>query len=173
MQVVPQSQFTTASVEETGLTFVENAILKARHAAKVSGLPALADDSGLEVDALQGAPGIYSARYAGPNANDAANCAKLLTALGGIPAERRQARFRCVLVHLRWDLDPAPLICQGAWEGWIAEQPQGEHGFGYDPIFRPTNLGVTAAELAPERKGVLSHRGQALRLFVESLPRQR
>jgi XTP/dITP diphosphohydrolase len=173
-QVELQSAFTSTTIDETGLTFVENAILKARHAAAASGLPAIADDSGLEVDALHGEPGIYSARYAGPGASDEQNLYKLLDALRGRPPAERSARFRCVLIYLRWERDPAPLICQTSWEGHIIEQPRGSGGFGYDPVFEPTDRGVTAAELAPAEKNRLSHRGRALQelvLRLRALPR--
>lgn len=169
LDVVPQSQFTRESVEETGLSFVENAILKARHAARVSGLPAIADDSGIEVDALQGAPGIYSARYAGADASDQANLDKLLVALRDVPADKRTARYRCALVFMRWDLDPSPEICQAGWEGVLIDTPRGTGGFGYDPIFKLRDRDATAAELPPEEKNRISHRGQALRALVASL----
>ena len=169
MEVVPQSQFTRVAAEETGLSFVENAILKARHAARAAGLPAIADDSGVEVDALHGAPGIYSARFAGAGASDQQNLDKLLHELRDIPAERRTARYRCALAYLRWDLDPSPLICQASWEGIIIDSPRGKGGFGYDPVFLLPSLNLTAAELPAERKNQLSHRGQALRALVENL----
>lgn len=161
-EVLPQSHFITEDVEETGLSFVENAILKARYAAKLSGLPALADDSGLEVDILQGAPGIYSSRFAGDNASDADNNAKLLNMLSGIKPEQRTARFQCVLVFMRHATDPTPLICQGSWEGQIVEHPQGDNGFGYDPLFYIPELDCCSAELLPEQKGRLSHRAKAV-----------
>ena len=169
LEVVPQSQFNMADADETGLTFVENAILKARHAAQHTGLPALADDSGLEVDALQGAPGIYSARYAGPVASDAANLEKLLGALKDVPEQNRGARFQCVLVYLRHALDPTPLICQGSWEGRILREPRGANGFGYDPVFYVPTHSLSSAELSPEIKNSLSHRGQALRQLLAGL----
>jgi XTP/dITP diphosphohydrolase len=166
IELIPQNQFLTEEVEETGLSFVENAILKARHAAAASGMPALADDSGLEVDALGGAPGIYSARYAGSplkgQAKDAANSAKLIADLAHIPADLRTARFQWVLVYMRHATDPTPLICQAAWEGVIMESAQGEHGFGYDPIFEVLEEGCRAAQLTPIQKIALSHRGKAL-----------
>lgn len=165
-EVLPQSQFTSESVEETGLSFVENAILKARHAARVSGLPAIADDSGIEVDALRGAPGIYSARYAGAAANDQQNLEKLLEELRG--ETRRTARYQCALAFMRWEADPSPLVCQASWEGRIIDQPRGSGGFGYDPIFE-VEPGVTAAQLPAHEKNVRSHRGKALRLLVEQL----
>lgn len=168
-EVVPQSRFAVPEAEETGLTFIENAILKARNATQHTGLPALADDSGLEVDALNGAPGIYSARYAGPGAGDAENLEKLLAMLNGVPDERRTARFQCVLVYLRHALDPTPLICQGTWEGRILTAPRGSGGFGYDPVFLVPALGQASAELPPEVKNALSHRGQALRQLYQSL----
>jgi len=168
-EVVPQSRFAVPEAEETGLTFVENAILKARNAAQHTRLPALADDSGLEVDALNGAPGIYSARYAGPGASDAENLEKLLGMLDGVPDDRRTARFQCVLVYLRHALDPTPLICQGTWEGRILTAPRGSGGFGYDPVFLVPALGQASAELPPEVKNTLSHRGQALRQLYQSL----
>lgn len=173
MDVVPQSAFTNVSAEETGLTFVENAILKARHAAKVSGLPAIADDSGIEVDALRGAPGIYSARYAGPDATDQRNLDKLLAELRDIAPDERTARYRCALVYMRWELDPSPLICQASWEGVIIDGPRGTGGFGYDPIFKLVDRDLTAAELPAAEKNRISHRGMALRALVESLHAQR
>jgi XTP/dITP diphosphohydrolase len=163
IEIVPQSAFAMPEAEETGLTFIENALLKARHAAKYSGLPAIADDSGLEVDALGGAPGVYSARYAGEGATDAANNAKLLRELQGVPDERRTARFRCVMVFLRHEHDPSPLIGQGAWDGVILREPRGAGGFGYDPLFFVPEQGCASAELAAEEKNRLSHRGKALR----------
>lgn len=172
IEVAPQSEFTDSAAEETGLSFVENAILKARHAAHASGLPAIADDSGIEVDALQGAPGIYSARYAGAGATDRQNLDKLLLELRDVPAERRTARYRCALAFMRWELDPSPLICQAHWEGVLIDTPRGSGGFGYDPIFLLPHLNLTAAELAADEKNRLSHRGQALRALVENLRAQ-
>ena len=169
IEVVPQSSFGVPEAEETGLTFVENAILKARNAARHTGLPAVADDSGIEADALNGAPGIYSARYAGPGASDEENLYKLLAALEGLPDERRGARFQCVIAYLRHAEDPTPLICQGTWEGRILPAPRGANGFGYDPVFYVPDEGVSSAELAPETKNRLSHRGQALRKLLEGL----
>jgi XTP/dITP diphosphohydrolase len=168
-EVLPQSQFTSASVEETGLSFVENAILKARHASAASGLPAIADDSGLEVDALGGEPGIYSARYAGEGASDEANLRKLLAALQGVPAPKRSARYQCALVFMRSPRDPSPLVYQAHWEGRIIDTPRGDGGFGYDPIFELTAGGVTAAEMPAAEKNRLSHRGKALRGLVAQL----
>lgn len=169
LQVVPQGQLGIGDAEETGLTFVENAILKARHAAAASGRPAIADDSGLEVDALAGAPGIYSARYAGPGADDRANCDKLLAALGDVPDAARSARFQCLMVYLRHADDPTPLICQGTWDGLILRAPRGDNGFGYDPVFLVPDLGISAAELDPEMKNRLSHRAQALAALIARL----
>jgi len=169
IEILPQSEFKIPEVEETGLTFVENAILKARNAAAHSGLPAIADDSGLEVDALQGQPGIYSARFAGPGASDADNNARLLEALADVPDEQRTARFQCLMVYMRHEKDPTPIICQGTWEGRILREPQGENGFGYDPLFFVPEKGCSAAELPAEVKNTLSHRGQALRCLVEKL----
>ena len=169
VDVRPQSEFTGAAAEETGLSFVENAILKARFAAAASGLPAIADDSGLEVDALHGAPGIYSARYAGPDADDAANNARLLQELDAMPDAARAARYRCAMVFLRWPLDPSPLVRQASWEGRIARVPRGSGGFGYDPLFLVGDGEVTAAEMEPTRKNEVSHRGKALRALVAAL----
>ena len=169
LQISAQREYGVPEVEETGLSFVENAILKARHAAQHSGLPALADDSGLEVDALHGAPGIYSARYAGVGASDAANIEQLLADLTAVPEPERTARFQCVLVYLRHAADPTPLICQGTWEGRILYEPCGTNGFGYDPIFFVPTHGCSAAELDSETKNQLSHRGQALRRLRERL----
>ena len=155
--------------EETGLTFVENAILKARNAALHSGLAAIADDSGIEVDALRGAPGIYSARYAGPGASDQANLEKLLDALKDVPQQQRSARFQCLMVYLRHAEDPTPIICQGTWEGLIAREPAGDNGFGYDPVFWVPSHGCTSAQLPPQEKNRLSHRGQALHKLLAAL----
>lgn len=168
-QVLAQSDFAVGEVDETGLTFVENAILKARHVSQVSGLPALADDSGLEVDFLKGAPGIYSARFSGAGATDASNNAKLLELLSGVPEAERGARFQCLLVYLRHPKDPTPLICQGTWEGRILETPQGDNGFGYDPLFWVPECQCSSAQLLPEQKNRLSHRGQAVAEFVRRL----
>jgi XTP/dITP diphosphohydrolase len=173
LEVAPQSAYGIPEIEETGLTFVENAILKARNAAQHAGQPALADDSGLEVDALNGAPGIYSARYAGKGAGDEQNLRKLLADLQGVPEEKRTARFQCLLVYLRHALDPVPLICQGSWEGRILFEPRGTHGFGYDPVFFVPTHGCASAELPPEVKNSLSHRGQALRALVAALGARR
>ncbi|MCG7553679.1 non-canonical purine NTP pyrophosphatase [Pseudoalteromonas sp. GCY] len=164
IEVLPQSDFNVPEVAETGTTFVENAIIKARHAAKISGLPAIADDSGLEVDALNGAPGVYSARYAGANADDQKNIDHLLAALG--EQTERSARFWCVLVYMRHADDPTPIICQASWEGEITTTQQGREGFGYDPIFKVQGLDCTSAELTKEEKNAISHRGQALKQLV-------
>lgn len=169
IEVRPQGDFGVPEAAETGLTFVENAILKARNAARVSGLAAIADDSGIEVDALNGAPGIYSARYAGAGASDAQNCERLLRELIGVPDAGRGARFQCALVYLRHAEDPTPLIAQGTWEGTILHAPRGSNGFGYDPIFLAPEYGLSSAELSPEVKNRLSHRGQALRRLRELL----
>jgi XTP/dITP diphosphohydrolase len=166
---VAQAALGVAPPEETGATFAENALLKARHAAAASGAAAIADDSGLEVDALGGAPGIYSARYAGEGAGDEANNAKLLAALRGVPLESRRARYRCALVYLDGSADREPLCAQGAWEGYILEAPRGAGGFGYDPYFWLPELGATAAQLDPGRKNRLSHRGSALRALRAAL----
>ncbi|HXH03339.1 MAG TPA: RdgB/HAM1 family non-canonical purine NTP pyrophosphatase [Candidatus Competibacteraceae bacterium] len=169
MEVLPQSAFGVPEAQETGLSFVENAILKARNAARHSGLPAIADDSGIEVDALNGAPGIYSARYAGPGASDQANLEKLVEVLRGVPEAGRSARYQCLLVLMRHAEDPTPLICHGVWEGRVIDIPRGSHGFGYDPVFLIPELGLTAAELDPATKNRLSHRGQALRQLLARL----
>ncbi len=162
LELLLQSDFAVPEVEETGLSFVENAILKARHAARHTGLPALADDSGLEVDALNGAPGIRSARYAGPGASDAENLQKLLQDLADVPEHQRRARFQCVVVYMKHAEDPTPLICQGTWEGRILTAPRGENGFGYDPLFYVPTHHCASAELPPAVKNTLSHRGKAL-----------
>ena len=169
ISVVPQSEYGVPEADETGLSFVENAILKARHAALLTGLPAIADDSGIEVDALNGAPGIYSARYAGHGAGDRANLEKLLADLDDIPEQQRSARFQCLMVYMRHANDPTPLICQGTWEGRILDAPRGSEGFGYDPVFFVPTHGCSSAELPPEVKNALSHRGQALRKLVAAL----
>jgi XTP/dITP diphosphohydrolase len=157
------------SPPEPGPSFLANATLKARHAANSSGLPAVADDSGIEVEALGGAPGIYSARYAGIGADDAANNAKLMAALKDLPQEQRRARYRCVLVFAEPKQDAVPLVAEATWEGYILDAPRGAGGFGYDPYFWLPELGMTAAELGPEEKNRLSHRGKAMRALRESL----
>ncbi len=169
VDVRPLSEFTRGAADETGLSFVENAILKGRFAAQAAGLPAIADDSGLEVDALAGAPGIRSARYAGPGADDAANSARLLRELESVPDAARSARYRCAMVYVLDSLDASPVVCQASWEGRIARLPRGTGGFGYDPLFLIGEGTATAAELDPERKNRESHRGQALRALVSAL----
>ncbi|MBQ4849586.1 XTP/dITP diphosphatase [Pseudoalteromonas sp. MMG012] len=164
IDVLPQSQFNVGEIAETGTTFVENAIIKARHAAKITGLPAIADDSGIEVDALKGAPGVYSARFAGPDASDQDNIDKLLLELTNI--EQRTARFWCVLVYMRHEHDPTPIICQACWEGEITLTQQGREGFGYDPVFYVPSEGCTSAQLTKEQKNAISHRGQALQMLL-------
>ena len=163
----PQAQFNVPDVEETGFSFVENAIIKARAAAQHTGLPSIADDSGIEVDHLNGAPGIYSARYSG--AGDEANNVLLLQELGEIPEEQRSARFQCVLVYMRHALDPVPLICQGSWEGFILSEPRGEDGFGYDPLFYLPDYQCSSAQLDPSIKNRISHRAKASRLLFDAL----
>lgn len=169
IELVSQATFDTPSVAETGLTFVENAIIKARHACEHSGLPAIADDSGLEVDALAGQPGIYSARYAGVDASDADNNRKLLHALEGKAGNARSARFQCVVVLMRHGADPTPLICQGSWEGFILETPSGANGFGYDPLFEVAGRGCSSAQLDKAEKNRISHRGQAMAKLLQQL----
>ncbi|MFO7787294.1 MAG: RdgB/HAM1 family non-canonical purine NTP pyrophosphatase [Halospina sp.] len=169
IEVSAQKELGVDSPEETATTFVENALIKARHAARISGLPALADDSGLAVDALGGAPGVYSARYAGEPADDDANNRKLLEALAHVPDAERSARFHCVLVLMRSPHDPIPMICHGQWPGRIARETAGGGGFGYDPLFLVPEEGCTAAELPAERKAQLSHRGRAMAELRERL----
>ena len=164
-----QSEFSVPEAEETGTTFVENAIIKARNAAAHTGLPAVADDSGIEVDALDGAPGVYSARFSGPGADDARNNALLVEKLRSVPEDRCSARYRAVIVYMRHAADPSPIICEGSWEGRITLEPRGDNGFGYDPHFWLDSHGCTSAELDPQEKNRLSHRGQALRQLVERL----
>lgn len=167
MHIVAQSEFAVPDADETGLSFVENAIIKARNACQFTGLPSIADDSGIEVDALQGMPGIYSSRYAGQHASDADNIQALLKALEGVDAHERTARFQCVLVFMRHAKDPTPLICQGTWQGEILETPIGDDGFGYDPIFWVPDTDCSAAQLSAEQKHAISHRGKAMRQFIE------
>jgi len=169
IEVAPQSDFNIDEAEETGLTFVENAIIKARHAAHHTGLPAIADDSGLEVDALKGAPGIYSSRFAGVDASSQDNVNKLLADLQEIPAAQRSARFQCVIVYMAHAADPTPVICQGRWEGQILFESHGTNGFGYDPIFYVPTHDCAAAALPAEVKNRLSHRGQALKQLLTAL----
>lgn len=172
LEVLPQSELGVPVPAETETTFEGNALLKARHAARVTGLPAIADDSGIEVDALGGRPGVYSARYAGPLATDAENNARLLAELAGSPAPRT-ARYRCVIAYVAHADDPAPLIAHGTWEGTIATAPQGDGGFGYDPLFVVADDGTTAAMLPPDQKNRVSHRAQALRSLVAQLDARR
>lgn len=169
---VAQKELGVSEAEEPAVTFVENAILKARHAARVTGLPALADDSGLAVDALGGLPGVRSARYAGPNASDHDNLTALLDALKDVPPEQRLGQYHCVLVYLRHAGDPTPLICHGQWHGSILPSPRGEGGFGYDPVFWLPEHNCTAAELTKAEKGRLSHRGRALQSLIGQLKEQ-
>ncbi len=166
IQAVSQSKLRIPSIAETGLTFVENAILKARNACEYAGLPAIGDDSGLEVGALAKQPGIYSARFAGSTATDSDNIKKLLEELSDTPEPKRQARFQCVMVFLNSATDPTPIICQGTWEGTIVTTPTGKDGFGYDPIFWVPDYNCTAAELSPEIKNKISHRAKALRQLI-------
>jgi XTP/dITP diphosphohydrolase len=168
-ELVRQSELGIDTPPETGTTFVENALLKARHAARLSGLPAIADDSGIEVDALGGRPGVWSARYAGEHATDLANLQKMLDELKDVAAEKRTARYRCVIAFTHTADDPAPLIAQGAWEGRVLTAPRGTGGFGYDPIFQPSGLEQTAAELPSAEKNARSHRGEALRALARLL----
>lgn len=169
LEVLPQSQFDVPEVAETGTTFVENAIIKARHAAHITGLPAIADDSGLVVEALKGAPGIYSSRYAGDSATDRDNLEKLLAEMKDVEDGARGAHFQCVLVFMRHAEDPTPLICQGKWQGSITRAASGTSGFGYDPVFFVPSEGVTSANLTPSTKNSLSHRGQALQKLVAAM----
>ena len=164
-----QSEFDVEDVEETGLTFIENALLKARHAARKTGLPALADDSGLCVDALGGAPGLYSARYGGVHGDAARNIERLLHELEGVPDAARTARFHCALVVLRHAEDPQPIIAEGSWAGRILQAPRGAAGFGYDPVFLDPENACSAAELEPAIKNAISHRGRALALLRQRL----
>jgi XTP/dITP diphosphohydrolase len=169
IELVSQSSLGVKDAEETGLTFVENALIKARHAARITGMPALADDSGICVDALNGAPGLYAARYAGTHGDNAANNAKLLRALQGVPANERQAYFIAVLVLVEHAEDPAPIIAEGRWHGHILDAPRGDRGFGYDPLFLPDGSTESAAEMDASLKNRLSHRGQALALLRSRL----
>ncbi len=169
LKVLPQSDFDVPQIEETGLTFVENAILKARNAAHYADLPAIADDSGIAVDVLQGRPGIYSARFAGVGASDEDNLLKLIDMIKPFPEEQRTARFICSMVYLRHEHDPVPIIAQGVWEGQLVTEPKGENGFGYDPVFYIASQQCTSAELTPEVKNKLSHRGQALMQLLGKL----
>ena len=167
LRVVSQDAFGVEPPEETGLTFVENALIKARAGCAATGLPALADDSGVVVEALEGAPGVRSARYAGGGASDADNVAKLLDALEGVTPPQRGAAFVCAMVYLRHARDPCPIVCEGIWEGRILDAPRGARGFGYDPVFFIETLGRTAAELSRAEKNAVSHRGQALAQLLD------
>lgn len=172
IQILLQSELGIASAEETGLTFIENAILKARHASHISGLPAIADDSGLAVDALGGKPGIHSARFAGADASDNSNNEKLLTELSEVPDEQRGACFHCVIVYLRHADDPTPLVCHGRWPGRILHAPKGSNGFGYDPLFHVPEHNCSSAELPPDVKNRISHRGLAMQQLLAQLSAQ-
>lgn len=169
IEVLPQRALGVHAIEENGASFLGNALLKARNAARQTGLPAIADDSGLEVDALGGAPGVYSARYAGAEASDADKLEKLLKELRQVPTNNRTARFRCIVVYVRHTDDPMPVACEGIWEGCILEKPRGSNGFGYDPVFLVPGENKSAAELTSVEKNRLSHRGQALRKLVQQL----
>ncbi|MFC6377951.1 RdgB/HAM1 family non-canonical purine NTP pyrophosphatase [Tatumella terrea] len=169
LDIIAQTDLGVDAPEETGLTFIENALLKARHAAQVTGLPAIADDSGLAVEALNGAPGIWSARYAGEEASDAQNLDKLLVAMKDVPEDQRHAAFHCVLVYLRHANDPTPLVFHGRWPGVITREAHGEGGFGYDPVFLLPESGKTAAEMTKAEKLAVSHRGQALKQLLDAL----
>jgi len=169
LNFVPQSEYGVSDADETGGTFVENAIIKARHAAAATQLPAISDDSGIEVDALDGAPGIYSARYSGPGATDQKNNNKLLAALTDTPEGKRSARYQCVLVYMRHAQDPTPIICQGSWEGSILFEPRGDAGFGYDPLFHVAEHNCSAAELPTKLKHQISHRAKALTELANKL----
>lgn len=170
LTLTPQSELGVGDVPETGLTFVENALIKARYAARITGQPVIADDSGIAVDALGGQPGIYSARYAGRHGDNAANNERLLAELADYPdTEQRRAQFRCVLVLLRTVDDPVPIITEGIWHGHIVNEPRGSEGFGYDPLFADPASGLTGAELPASEKNRISHRGQAIAKLVERL----
>jgi len=169
LELVRQSDFGIPPPPETGATFLDNALIKARNAARATGLPSIADDSGIEVDALGGAPGVHSARYAGENASDEANLAKLLAALEGLPDARRSARYRCVIVFVESAQDPRPLTGEGTWEGRIIAARRGHGGFGYDPSFVPAGDHRTVAEMPGDEKNLRSHRGQAMRAFLAQL----
>jgi len=168
-EIVPQSEFNIANAEETGTTFVENAIIKARHACEQTGLPAIADDSGIEVDALNGRPGVYSARYAGENATDEKNNQKLLTELKNAPTEKRTARYHAVLAYMRHAADPTPILCHGTWEGIILTEPRGQSGFGYDPLFFVPSHNCASAELDKAEKNRISHRGKAMQELLQKI----
>ena len=169
INIVPQGEYNVDDADETGLSFIENAIIKARHACQHTKLPAIADDSGLAVDFLHGAPGIYSARYAGEHGNDDANNKKLLAALEGQVKEKRRARFICALAFLEHEYDPTPIVCQANWEGFIMDDTSGKHGFGYDPLFWVEEKQCSSAELNPDIKNTISHRAKALALLLTAL----
>ena len=173
IEVVPQSDFGVPEVPETGTTFVENAIIKARHAAEFTGLPAISDDSGIEVDALDARPGVYSARYAGEKASDIDNNNKMLEELNGVPEEDRTARYWCVLAFMRHHNDPVPIITQGSWEGRILEAPLGDGGFGYDPIFYVPTHNCSSGQLTMEEKNKISHRAIALQGMLEEFKKHK
>jgi XTP/dITP diphosphohydrolase len=173
IEVIPQSEYDVPDVPETGTTFVENAIIKARHAAELTGLPAIADDSGIEVDILDHRPGVYSARYAGEHASDYDNNSKMLAELKGLPDPERTARYHCVLVFMRSATDPAPIITQGSWEGSILQEPRGEGGFGYDPIFFVPTHNCSGGELPLEVKNTISHRAHALEAMLDEFRHHR
>ncbi len=166
INIIPQGKFNVEDAIEDGLSFVENAIIKARHACKETQLPAIADDSGLEIDALNGEPGIYSARYSGQHGEDKAHNALVLEKMAGLPQEKRSARFQCVLAFMRHESDPTPLICQASWDGYILEEERGTNGFGYDPLFWVPEKHCSSAELSKEVKNAMSHRGKALALLL-------
>lgn len=170
LEVLPQSHFNVKDAEENGLTFIENALIKARHASAITGLPALADDSGISVDALNGEPGIHSARFAGVNASNEVRIAKLLERMQDVPDAERSATFNCVLVYISHPADPIPLICHGQLHGKILRESRGQHGFGYDPIFFLPNANKTVAELPSEEKNKISHRALALQQLIRLLP---
>ncbi|MEM7027149.1 MAG: RdgB/HAM1 family non-canonical purine NTP pyrophosphatase [Pseudomonadota bacterium] len=169
LEIIPQADLGVVDAVEDGLSFVENALIKARHAAEQTSLPAIADDSGLEVTALNGEPGIYSARYAGENASDEDNLTKLINQIQSVPVNKRQARFICVMVFLRYANDPVPVIAQGIWNGEIVTSPSGKNGFGYDPVFYLSDRACTSAELAADVKNSISHRGIALKEIIDKL----
>ncbi|WP_299775829.1 RdgB/HAM1 family non-canonical purine NTP pyrophosphatase [uncultured Pseudoteredinibacter sp.] len=173
IDIKPQRELGVEDADETGLSFVENAIIKARHACAITGMPAISDDSGLEVDALQGAPGIYSARFSGAEATDQKNNALLLEKLAGLDDSQRSARFHCVLVYMRHEKDPTPLICHASWEGRILHEARGEQGFGYDPLFWLEEQQCSSAELDRSLKNKISHRGQALALLMQAMEEKR
>jgi len=168
LEIKPQGEFNVEEIEETGLTFIENAILKARNACAQTGLPAIADDSGIEVDFLDGAPGIYSARFSGKHGDFDAHNALILEKLDGVPVEKRTARFQCVLAYMRHENDPTPLVFQGTWEGSILTEIQGKHGFGYDPLFYVADRDCSAAMLTKEEKNSISHRSIALKQLLDA-----